>query len=142
MATQSRVWLITGSSSGLGKAIIETLLADTNDRAIATCRNPTVLSYLTSQYGTNRLVVQKLDVTKPEEVQQAFAAGLKAFGTIDVVVNNAGYALIGEIEGIPEEDARQQFEVQFWGPVRVSKEVCIFLMVGNPHNGELGITNF
>lgn len=70
--------------------------------------------------------MQKLDVTKIEDIEAAFTAAIRTFGRVDVVVNNAGYALTGEIEGIPEDDAKMQFEVQFWGPVRISKEVSQF----------------
>lgn len=118
----SRVWFVTGTSSGLGKALVEVILRS-GERVVATCRNPTVLSYLQDKYPASQLLVQKLDVTDSAQIKSAFAASVEHFGRVDVVVNNAGYAVFGEIEGIPEEDAKRQFDVQFWGPVNVTKEV-------------------
>ena len=67
-----------------------------------------------------------MDVTKPEQIKDAFAKTKEHFGRLDVVVNNAGYAVSAEIEATPDEVARDQFETLFWGPVNVSKEVCTF----------------
>ena len=67
-----------------------------------------------------------LDVTKPEQIKDAFAKTKEHFGRLDVVVNNAGYAVSAEIEATPDDVARDQFETLFWGPVNVSKDVCTF----------------
>ncbi|KAK0237927.1 NAD(P)-binding protein [Armillaria nabsnona] len=131
MPNSSRVWLITGTSSGLGKAIVEAILA-AGERVVATARKIEVLDYLKDKYLSTQLLVLPLDVTNEIQIKSAFERTIKQFGRLDVVVNNAGYAVFGEIEGIPEEDARKQFEVQFWGPVRIMKEAVKIFREGNP----------
>lgn len=124
MSSPNRVWFITGTSSGLGKDLTEILLAN-GERVVATCRNPAVHNELAVRYG-DQLFPYKLDATKNDEVKAALAAGVTKFGRIDVVVNNAGIGLFGEIESIPEEDARYIMELQYWGPVHIMKEVYHF----------------
>lgn len=94
------------------------------DRAVATLRKPEALASLKSQYSAEQLIVVPLDVQNMVQILEAFAAAKAAFGRIDIVVNNAGYGLFGEIEGMPEEAARKQVEVLFWGPVHISNVVC------------------
>lgn len=122
MPNSSRVWLITGTSSGLGKSTVEAILA-AGERVVATARKPEVLNHLKDKFPSTQLLVLPLDVTNETQIKSAFERTIKQFGRLDVVVNNAGYAVFGEIEAIPEEDARKEFEVQFWGPVRIMKEV-------------------
>ncbi|KAJ7852679.1 hypothetical protein B0H14DRAFT_2759791 [Mycena olivaceomarginata] len=68
----------------------------------------------------DHLLVLKCDVTKLDEVLSAFSAAIERFGRVDVVFNNAGYAIVGEIEATPEDAARALFDVNFWGAVAVS----------------------
>ncbi|KAL0960679.1 hypothetical protein HGRIS_005708 [Hohenbuehelia grisea] len=124
-STNARVWLVTGTSSGLGKALVEVLL-HANERVVATCRNPAVHANLQSKYPKSQLLVEKLDVTNLEQIKAAFEAAKTHFGAVDVVVNNAGYAVLGELEAVSDEQARAQFEVQFWGPVNITKEAIKF----------------
>jgi len=106
--------------------------------AVATLRKPSALADLTSQYTSDRLLTLKLDVTKADEVAHAFAKAEEAFGRIDVVFNNAGYGVVGEIEGTPDEVARAIFDTNFWGAVYVSKEaVRCFREVNKPAGGRL-----
>ncbi|KAJ7791927.1 NAD(P)-binding protein [Mycena leptocephala] len=116
MSTPTRVWFITGSSSGLGRNLLETVLA-AGERAVATLRKPETLKELQDLYPPTQLLVVRLDVTQSVEVTAAFSAAEKHFGLISVVVNNAGFGLLSEIEGTPDSDARGQFEVNFWGMV-------------------------
>lgn len=122
MSSPNRVWFITGTSSGLGKSLVDILLAN-GERVVATCRDPSVHDSLARSRYKDQLLAHKLDVTKEDQVKAALAAGVERFGQIDVVVNNAGIALFGEMESTPEEDARYIMEVQFWGPIHVMKEV-------------------
>ncbi|KAJ4484454.1 hypothetical protein C8R41DRAFT_921705 [Lentinula lateritia] len=130
MPSPNRVWFITGTSSGLGKALTDLLLAN-GERVVATCRNPATHDELSTRYK-DQLLAYKLDVTKEDEIKSAFAAGVKRFGRIDVVVNNAGIGLFGEIEAVPEEDARHIMELQYWGPVHVMKEAARIFREVNP----------
>ncbi|KAJ7621212.1 hypothetical protein FB45DRAFT_928659 [Roridomyces roridus] len=132
MASPSRVWFITGSSSGLGRNLLETVLA-AGERAVATLRKPEVLKELQAKYPADQLLVTRLDVTKPDEVVAAFNAAKEHFGLVSVVVNNAGFGLLSEIEGTPEKDAREQFDVNFWGSVYVTKEAIRFFREDNPN---------
>lgn len=83
------------------------------DIAIATLRKPEVLDDLKSKHPPSKLLILKLDVTKPKDVTEAFAKTQEVFGRIDVVFNNAGYLVVGEVEGTPEDVARALFEVTF-----------------------------
>ena len=113
---------VTGSSQGLGRALLEEVL-QRGERAVATARKPEVLAPLTEKYPSSQLLLQPLDVSNEAQISEAFKATEKHFGRLDVVVNNAGYGLKGEIEAIPEDEARKQIEVLFWGPVHITKEV-------------------
>ncbi|THG94377.1 hypothetical protein EW026_g7084 [Hermanssonia centrifuga] len=131
------VWFITGASSGFGRLMTEFVLKK-GGIVVATLRQPDVLAELKAQYPPENLLILQLDVTKPEEIIDSFAKAEKAFGKIDVVFNNAGYALLAEVEGAPEDKARVMFDVNFWGATNVSKEaVRFFREVNKPAGGRL-----
>ncbi|KAJ7735130.1 hypothetical protein DFH07DRAFT_115779 [Mycena maculata] len=132
----TRVWLVTGASSGLGLALVKAILA-AGERVIATLRTPAQLKDLEAVYPPRQLLVQRLDVTNVAEIKAVFDAAQKHFGRLDVVVNNAGYGILAEIEATPDEAARQNFEVQFWGPVNITREAIKFMRDVNPkgHGG-------
>jgi len=116
-----QIWFITGSSRGLGRALVQAAL-DAGDLVVATARRPEQLADLTERYG-DRVLPLALDVTDADAVQAAVDAGAERFGRLDVVVNNAGYANIAPIETGDEADFRTQFETNFWGVYHVSKAV-------------------
>ncbi|PCH43825.1 NAD(P)-binding protein [Wolfiporia cocos MD-104 SS10] len=138
--TSPKVWFITGSSSGFGRAMTETVLRR-GGIAVATLRKPTALSDLAAEYPPDRLLLVQLDVTKPDQVTAAFAQAKRAFGRIDVVFNNAGAALFAETEGTPEEAARALFEVNFWGAANVSREAVRFFRDENKPAGGIILQN-
>src|ERR1700728_4220342 len=115
----SQVFFLTGSSRGLGRQVAEAVLA-AGHRLVATARQPSSLSDLAERYGDQILPVA-LDVTDPAAAQTAVAAGVAAFGRIDVVVNNAGYANLASIEDITAEDFRAQLDANLLGVVNVTK---------------------
>jgi NAD(P)-dependent dehydrogenase (short-subunit alcohol dehydrogenase family) len=117
----SKVWFITGSTRGLGRAIVEAALA-AGHRVAATARKPAELDDLTQQYGA-RVKALSLDVTDPEQAQRAVAAALEGFGRIDVLVNNAGYANADSFEDLPLDDFRRQIDTNFLGVVYVTRAV-------------------
>ncbi|OBZ73024.1 hypothetical protein A0H81_07099 [Grifola frondosa] len=134
MATP-RVWLITGASSGFGLEMTR-LVLERGDIAVATLRKPEVLSDLVAQYPKDKLLVLKVDVSKHGDIINAFAKTREVFGRLDVVFNNAGYAVMGEVEGTPDDVARAMFEVNFWGAAHVSQEaVKFFREVNKPGVG-------
>ena len=108
------------------------IVLEKGDIAIATARRPEVLSDLVAKYYADRLQVIKLDVSKPQEVVDAFAAAKEKFGRIDVVANNAAYGTLGEVEATTDADARRLFETNFWGAVIVSREAVKFFREVNP----------
>ena len=104
----------------------------------ATLRTPAALADLQDKYPQDRLLVLPLDVTKPGEIATAFAAAVARFGRVDVVFNNAGFAVQGEVEGTPEDIARGMFEVNFWGAANVTREaIRVFREVNEPRGGRL-----
>ncbi|KAG2053315.1 NAD(P)-binding protein [Suillus hirtellus] len=106
------------------------------DIVVATLRKPQVLSDLQARYSSDKLLVLKVDVTKQEDIDEAFARTRSAFGRLDVVFNNAGYGLIAEIEGTPDDIARGIFETNFWGATNVSRAAVKFLReVNEPGKG-------
>ncbi|KAL3426389.1 short-chain dehydrogenase reductase sdr [Phlyctema vagabunda] len=121
----AKVWFVTGSSRGLGLAVVETALKS-GASVIATARNPAQLQNLVDTYG-DQIYPVALDVTNNEQVLQAVKAGHDRFGRIDVVVNNAGYADVGAVEDLTVEDFKAQVDANFYGTVYVSKAVVPIL---------------
>lgn len=117
----SPVWFITGSARGLGLALVREVLAS-GHRVVATARNPADLSEVVQQYGEQVRAVS-LDVTDPDQAKAAVAAAVDAFGRIDVLVNNAGYANSDSAEDLPLDDFRRQIDTNFYGVVYVSRAV-------------------
>jgi NAD(P)-dependent dehydrogenase (short-subunit alcohol dehydrogenase family) len=116
-----RIWFITGSSRGFGRALVRAAL-DAGDGVAATARRPEQLADLVEAYG-DRILPLALDVTDATAAAGAIEAARERFGRIDVVVNNAGYANVAPIETADDEDFRAQFETNFWGVYNVSKAV-------------------
>ncbi|KAF2999980.1 Oxidoreductase boa17 [Neopestalotiopsis sp. 37M] len=121
-----KVWLITGSSRGLGRAIVEAAL-QAGDSVIATARNPGQLESLVQKYGSDKVFPVAMDVSNNDNVVKAVKAGHERFGRIDVVVNNAGYANLAATEDISIEDFRAQVDTNFLGVVYVTKAVLPIL---------------
>jgi NAD(P)-dependent dehydrogenase (short-subunit alcohol dehydrogenase family) len=115
----SQVFFLTGSSRGLGRKIAEAVLS-AGHQLVATARQPASLADLAEQYG-DRILPVALDVTDPAAAEAAVAAGVAAFGRIDVVVNNAGYANLAAVEDITAEDFREQLDANLLGVVNVTK---------------------
>src|SRR5271170_1726024 len=115
----SQVWLITGSSRGLGRALAEAVLAR-GHRLVATARNPKQLSDLVERYG-DRVRAMALDVTDERAANAAVQSAVDAFGRLDVVVNNAGYGDLASIEDTTMTDFRAQIETNLFGVINVTK---------------------
>jgi NADP-dependent 3-hydroxy acid dehydrogenase YdfG len=118
--SESKVWFITGTSSGFGKALAEEVLAK-GDKVVATARKPEVLQDLIEQYPETARAV-KLDVTNKSDAKNAITEAIKEFGRIDILVNNAGYALVGAIEEAGDEQVRRQFDTNVFGVLNVTRE--------------------
>ncbi|NVB77373.1 MAG: SDR family NAD(P)-dependent oxidoreductase [Kofleriaceae bacterium] len=117
----SNVWFITGSSRGLGRALVEAALG-AGHRVAATARKPADLDDVVKRYG-DRVKAIALDVTRPDDAVRAVKDAVDAFGRIDVVVNNAGYANTDSAEDFPLDDFRAQIDANFYGVVHVTRAV-------------------
>lgn len=111
----SKVVLITGGSSGIGKSIGE-FLTDSGFTVYGTSRSP-------EKYTSSQFPIVGLDVTKPETIHSAVAHVVEKSGKIDVLINNAGVGITGPIEEIPEAEIKNNFETNFFGPINVIKAV-------------------
>src|SRR6187402_1449989 len=108
-----KVWLVTGCSTGFGRALATELLAQGYSVAVA-ARNTDDVADIIAGQGQQAITV-KLDVTKPDEVKTAVHQTLEKFGQIDALVNNAGIGYFGAIEESDEAEVRRMFEINFWG---------------------------
>lgn len=115
----SRTWLITGASRGFGRHLAEAVL-EFGDDLVATARRPEQLDDLVARYG-ERIRSVALDVTDAAGACSAVKEAVNAFGRLDVVVNNAGYANSAPIEEMAEDDFRAQIETNLFGVVNVTR---------------------
>ena len=115
----TRIWLITGSSRGLGRELAQAVLED-GDQAVAAARHPGQLDGLVARYG-RRVGAVALDVTDPAAAREAVRTAVGEFGHLDVVVNNAGYATSAAIEDLPDVEFRAQLETNLFGVVYVTR---------------------
>ena len=115
----TQTWLITGSSRGLGRALAEAVL-EAGHNLVATARNPEALRDLVDRYPERARAVA-LDVTDRAAAADAVRATVDAFGRLDVLVNNAGYANVNSIEDFDEDDFRAQLETNLWGVINVTR---------------------
>ena len=119
-ATNPRVWLITGASSGFGRAIAIAAL-DGGDIVVATARRPQALDDLIAAYPTRAQAIA-LDVTNMNATQ-VIDGVIARHGRIDVLVNNAGRTQVGALEETTEQELRYLFELHFFGPAALTKAV-------------------
>ncbi|MFF4354829.1 oxidoreductase [Streptomyces sp. NPDC001530] len=115
----SKTWLITGSSRGLGRAIAEAVL-EAGNNLVATARRTEPLNDLVEKYG-ERVRLVTLDVTDAEASRRAVRAAVDAFGRLDVVVNNAGYADMAALEDMSDRAFRDQIDANLFGVVNVTR---------------------
>ena len=113
-----RHWFVTGASSGLGRHVTE-LALERGDRVTATIRRPDALDDLQEIYG-DRLTREILDLTRPADVDAVVSRTLGA-GQVDIVVNNAGYAVVGAAEEMSVEQVRDQIEVLLIAPMLITR---------------------
>ncbi|MFS4103257.1 SDR family NAD(P)-dependent oxidoreductase [Streptomyces sp. PD-S100-1] len=151
-AEHPQVWFITGSSRGLGRALVAAAL-EADHHVVATARRPEAVAKEFGEHG-DRVLPLALDVTSPEAARAAVDAAVARFGRIDVLVNNAGYANVSPIETADDDDFRAQFETNFWGVYNVTKAalptlrrqgagtVVQFSSVGGRVGGSPGIASY
>jgi NADP-dependent 3-hydroxy acid dehydrogenase YdfG len=116
-ARADKVWFITGTSRGFGRIWADAAL-QRGDKVAATARSLASIADLQEKYGTHVLTLE-LDVTNTEQVKSAVAQAHAHFGRLDIVLNNAGYSLVGAIEEASADDVRAQYETNIFGPLAV-----------------------
>ncbi|MDZ7954803.1 oxidoreductase [Nostoc sp. DedQUE09] len=124
MKTQ-KVWLITGASRGFGLEIARAALA-AGDQVVATVRQEPAQLTATLDNHANLYVVQ-MDVTQEDQVQTAVKQGIARFGRVDVLVNNAGFGMVGAIEEITDAEVRKQYDTNVFGLLNVTRAVLPYL---------------
>ncbi len=115
----TRTWVVTGCSRGFGRALAEAVL-DAGDNLLATARDVATLEGLGAE-RPGRMVTAPLDVTDEAQATAAIDAALGAFGSLDVLVNNAGYGDIGSVEDTPMASFRRQIETNLFGTIIMTK---------------------
>lgn len=121
----TKIWFITGSSRGLGRSLTEAVLAK-GDKVAATARNPEQLKDLADKYP-DQLYPVKLDVTLKDQIVSAVESTIAHFGRIDVLVNNAGFGIIGAAEAFTDEQVRSQLETNLYAPIEITRVVLPYM---------------
>ena len=116
-----KVWLITGCSRGLGRALAEAVLG-AGHQLVATARDPISLNDLKEKYG-NQVRLAAVDVTNENDASAAVQMAVDAFGKLDVLVNNAGYGTVNSIEERSLDDFRAEIETNLFGTIIMTKAV-------------------
>jgi len=113
----TKVWFITGTSRGFGRVWADAALKR-GDKVAATARKLASIADLKEKYGENVLTLE-LDVTKPDQVKNAVEQAHTHFGRLDIVLNNAGYSLVGTIEEASADDVRAMYDTNIFGTLSV-----------------------
>jgi NADP-dependent 3-hydroxy acid dehydrogenase YdfG len=113
------VWFITGTSSGLGRAFA-TYALEAGYAVVATARDPARLNDLVA-LAPARVLAVALDVTQPAQVEAAITAAITRFGRIDVLINNAGFGLVGAVEETPLAEWHAAMETMVFGAIAVTQ---------------------
>jgi NAD(P)-dependent dehydrogenase (short-subunit alcohol dehydrogenase family) len=157
ISSLSKVWFITGAGSGIGAGAAKAALKG-GDRVVATGRNVQKLRYAFRDVASENLEVLQLDVSDETQPPTAVDQAVKQFGRVDVVLNNAGYSLLGNFEELGTQDIERQFATNLWGVMYVMRAVLPVMrkqrsghiinissvagVVGLKHCGAYGATKF
>jgi len=117
--TVEKVWLITGTSTGFGKNLVEEL-QKTDAKIVATARNVAKIQHWADNKNT---LLLELDVTDQKQIDKAVADTIDKFGRIDVLVNNAGWGYFGSVEETDEAAVRSLMDTNFWGLTNMTRAV-------------------
>jgi short-subunit dehydrogenase len=116
---KNKIWFITGISSGLGKALAQTVI-ENGDFVIGTFRNQSQADVFNNQHKDKAFALT-LDITKPTEIEKAVKLVTDKFEKIDVLVNNAGFGFAGAIEETSTSETREIFEANFFGTLKLTQ---------------------
>src|SRR5579863_7969491 len=115
----SPVWFLTGASTGFGRAFAEYAI-EQGYRVVATARKHETVESLAARHP-DRVLALPLDVNNREQINEAVHQTIDRFGSVDVLVNNAGYGIVGAVEETPEEELRALMDTNFFGAVAVTR---------------------
>lgn len=121
----NKIWFITGSSRGLGRNLTEAVL-ESGDKVVATARDINQLNDLKERFK-EQIFPLALDVTDYKQVYSAVQTAVEHFGRIDVLVNNAGFGIIGAAEAYTEEQVRSQLETNLYAPIEITRAVLPYM---------------
>lgn len=125
MKSHPKVWIITGASSGFGRAFAEHAL-EQGYNVVVTARSASKLAEIVS-LNPERVLAVTMDVTDPGQVENAARQAIERFGRVDVLINNAGYGIVGALEETPDSELRAQMETNFFGAVSVLQAILPFM---------------
>lgn len=125
MNMKNKVWFVTGASKGLGLSLVKELL-NKGYQVAATSRNPDELRKAAGN-NTNSFLPLKMDLVDHSSVEQGIHQTIQQFGSIDVIVNNAGYGLAGAIEELTDEETRLNFDINVFGSLNVIRTALPYL---------------
>ena len=134
MVLEQQVTLITGASRGFGLAAAEELI-DRGHLVIATMRNPARDRSNLSNLDPAAYEIAQCDVTDPASIEAAVSAGLKRFGRVDALFNNAGYGLYGPVEDMSDDEVMRQMDTNFIGQIRMARAVLPAMR--DQHHGKI-----
>lgn len=123
MNTQ-KVWFVTGASKGLGLSLVQKLLTE-GYKVAATSRN--IKTLIEEVGGQKNFLPLQVDLVSEQSVQKAIAETMQTFGSINVVVNNAGYGQLGTLEELSDKESRQNFDINVFGSLNVIRNVMPYL---------------
>lgn len=122
----SKVWYVTGASRGLGLSLVKRLLAD-GYRVAATSRSASELQKVAGITDPGRFLPLGVDLTSDDAIRRSIEQTVATFGTVDVIVNNAGYGMEGTVEELEEQKMRDIFEINVFATINVTRHAIPYL---------------
>jgi NAD(P)-dependent dehydrogenase (short-subunit alcohol dehydrogenase family) len=119
----AKIWLVTGASQGLGLSLVKALLQN-GQRVIAASRS--TQAFLSLPHQENLLALE-VNITNEQSVSKALQTAISTFGTVDVLVNNAGYGQLGTLEELSHEEVGDNFEVNVFGMLHLIRSVMPYM---------------
>jgi NAD(P)-dependent dehydrogenase (short-subunit alcohol dehydrogenase family) len=116
---KTRTWFVTGASSGFGRAFVEHAISQGHN-VVATARDASPLQQLIAQ-APDRVLAHRLDVRHPDQAVAAVKSALERFAAVDVLINNAGYGIVGAFEETPDDELRALMDTNFFGAMNVMR---------------------
>ena len=129
-----KVWFVTGASKGLGLSLVKQLLS-AGYKVAATSRTADSLSKAVGTGETGKFLPLEVIITNEQSIAEAVQKTIEKFGTIDVVVNNAGYGLFGTVEELSDEEARKNYDINVFGSLNVIRQTLPYMRA--KHSGKI-----